>query len=176
MINLSTKRTLHHFNIPSFYTILPIYCTASTGMLLTNVSLDYEAFTSYEINVTATDGGSPPLTGSTRITVTIVDENDNSPIFSASTYRQSIAENSPEGSVVEVLFATDEDSTTNGQIVYSLLERTEIFEVDNSSGIVTVRDARFLDYEVEQSFSLLVEARDMGVPPRVAQALVSKIM
>ena len=114
------------------------------------------------------------LSGSTLISITILDENDNNPVFSASTYRPSIAENTIEGSIVEMLQATDADSTTNGQIMYSLLEFTEVFDVDNSSGIVTVRDSSFLDYETVQSYSILVEARDMGVPSRVTQALVSR--
>lgn len=135
--------------------------------------LDYETYTSYQVNVTATDGGSPSLSGCTLITINVVDENDNNPMFSASTYRQSIPESSEEGSVVEILRATDSDSTTNGEIIYTLLEGTNVFQVDNSSGIVTVRNASLLDYETVQSFSFLVEARDMGVPSRATQALVS---
>ena len=111
--------------------------------------------------------------GSSTITINVVDENDNNPIFSASTYRQSIGENSREGSVIEILQATDADSTSNAELVFSLLERTDVFKVDNSSGIVTVLNSSLLDYEVQRSFSLLVEVRDMGVPPRAAQALVS---
>jgi hypothetical protein len=137
--------------------------------------LDYELITSYQVFITATDGGTPQLTGSSLITINIVDENDNNPIFSASTYRQSIGENSREGSVIEILQATDADSTSNADLVFSLLERTDIFEVDNSSGIVTVLNSSLLDYEVQRSFSLLVEVRDMGEPPRAAQALVSYI-
>ena len=129
--------------------------------------------TSYQLNITATDGGSPQLSGSIMITINVVDENDNNPIFSASTYRQSIGENAPEGSVVEMLQATDADSTSNGELVFSLLEGTDVFEVDNSSGIVTVLNSSLLDYEVQRSFSFLVEVRDMGIPPRAAQALVN---
>ena len=114
------------------------------------------------------------LSGSTLVSITILDENDNSPVFSASTYRPTIAENTEEGAIVQTLLATDEDSTSNGQIMFSLLEHTDIFDVDNSSGIVTVRDSSFLDYEAVQSFSILVEARDMGIPPRATQALVSR--
>ena len=128
--------------------------------------------TSYQLNITATDGGSPQLSGSTMITIIVVDENDNNPIFSASTYRQNIGENAPEGSVVQILEAADADSTSNGELVYSLLEGTDVFEVDNSSGIVTVLNSSLLDYEVQRSFSFLVEVRDMGIPPRAAQALV----
>lgn len=135
--------------------------------------MDYELITSYQVFITATDGGTPQLTGSSTITINIVDENDNNPMFSASTYRQSIGENSQEGSVIEILQATDADSTSNAELVFSLLEGTDVFEVDNSSGIVTVLNSILLDYEVQRSFSLLVEVRDMGVPPRAAQALVS---
>lgn len=147
-------------------------CTASTGTLFTNTMLDYELITSYQVFITATDGGNPQLTGSSTITITVVDENDNNPMFSASTYRQSVGENAPEGSVIQLLQATDADSTSNGELVFSLLEGTDVFEVDNSSGIVTVLDSSLLDYEVQRSYSLLVEVRDMGTPPRAAQALV----
>ena len=124
--------------------------------------------------VTATDGGN--LTGSSIITINIIDENDNNPIFSASTYRQSIGENSREGSVIEILQATDADSTSNAELVFSLLEGMDVFVVDNSSGIVTVLNSSLLDYEVQRSYSLLVEVRDMGTPPRAAQALVSYLI
>ena len=114
------------------------------------------------------------LSSAITITISILDENDNNPVFSFSTYRQTIAENSIQGSMVITLTATDEDSTSNGQLMYSLLEDRDVFEVDNTSGIVTVLEPSFLDYEVTQSFSFLVEARDMGVPTRATQALVGK--
>ena len=157
--------------IYDYYYFRFIY-SATTGTLFTNTSLDYEMNTSYQLFITATDGGTPSLSGTSMITITIVDENDNNPVFSASTYRQSIAENSLNASVVEILQATDADSASNGELFFSLLERTDVFKVDNSSGIVTVLNSDLLDYEVQRSFSFLVEVRDMGTPPRAAQALV----
>lgn len=146
---------------------------ATTGVLFTNSLLDYELYTSYQINVTATDGGSPPRSGSTSIAINVADENDNNPVFSMSTYEWTITENSPSSSRVGNLIATDFDSTTNGEIIYTLLEGTNAFEVDNSSGIVTVRNSSLLDHELVTSYSFLVEARDTGVPSRATQALVS---
>ena len=48
------------------------------------------------------------------------DVNDNRPVFSQSTYRASISENTALGTTVAIISATDGDSGTNGEVTYRL--------------------------------------------------------
>ena len=55
-----------------------------------------------------------------QVTVVLRDVNDNRPVFSQSTYRASVNENTPVGTTVAIVSATDGDSGTNGEVTYSL--------------------------------------------------------
>ena len=52
-----------------------------SGIIKTNIVLDREIRDSYALTVTATDEGSPPNTGYTKVIVKIIDINDNQPQF-----------------------------------------------------------------------------------------------
>ena len=52
-----------------------------SGIIKTNIVLDREIRDYYELTVTATDEGTPPLTGYTKVVITIIDINDNQPQF-----------------------------------------------------------------------------------------------
>jgi protocadherin-16/23 len=52
-----------------------------SGIIKTNIVLDREIRDLYELTVTATDEGSPPLTGYTKVIIKIIDINDNQPQF-----------------------------------------------------------------------------------------------
>lgn len=75
----------------------------STGALSTSQGLDREARAEYTLEVVASDRGSPPLSTTVTVQVHVVDVNDNSPIFSKSSYFVDVAEDVAEGSrVLEV--------------------------------------------------------------------------
>ena len=56
-------------------------------------SLDRETRQKYEYELRAIDGGMPALTGSTTLTVTVQDENDNYPKFDQPGYQVEVEEN-----------------------------------------------------------------------------------
>ena len=63
--------------------------------------LDYEVKSSYDLTVTATDGGGK--SSSTPVKITVIDVNDNPPKFAQSSYTATINENVPlDHSVVQV--------------------------------------------------------------------------
>ncbi|ESN92445.1 hypothetical protein HELRODRAFT_140157, partial [Helobdella robusta] len=64
-----------------------LFSSSSTGLIRTMTSLDREVCALYVLTIEATDGGSPPLTGTTTAKVYIQDRNDNRPIF---TWPQSL--------------------------------------------------------------------------------------
>ena len=104
-----------------------------------------------------TGGG---LSSTASILVRVLDENDNRPIFSMDKYTFAMEENLL--GLVGNVSATDQDSGTNGRIMYLLLTASPQFQVDPSSGeITTIQE---LDREQRDSFNFVVEARDGGSP------------
>ncbi|XP_069812759.1 protocadherin gamma-B2-like [Dendropsophus ebraccatus] len=127
-------------------------------------SLDREKQSSYKLTLTASDGGKPSKTGTTIIKVTVLDVNDNFPVFTQDKYRVSLPENASVGFLVAHLNATDEDEGMHGLISYSFSHigkiADQIFSIDSSKGdIITIGT---LDYETSDSYEMTVEATDGG--------------
>ncbi|NWV17249.1 PCDGA protein, partial [Origma solitaria] len=127
-------------------------------------ALDREETAFHELVLRASDGGDPALTGTARIRVTVVDANDNAPVFSQSEYTVRVPEDLPVGSTIVTVSATDADEGLNGHVKYSLKKITEraskIFRLDADTGAITL--LRSLDFEEGNSYELEVEAHDAG--------------
>ncbi|XP_045678049.1 protocadherin gamma-A11 isoform X6 [Phyllostomus hastatus] len=138
--------------------------------LITNRALDREQIQSYNITLTATDQGSPPLSTKTHISLNVADDNDNPPIFDHSSYSAYIPENNPRGASFFSVTALDWDSKENARVTYSLVEDT-IQGVPLSSYISINSDTGVLyalcsfDYEQLRDLQLQVMAQDSGDPP-----------
>lgn len=127
--------------------------------------LDREQQATHRLALTALDGGSPARSGSAQVVVTVLDTNDNAPVFERSVYRTSVLENSPEGTPVTQVRATDPDEGANGEVRYAFSNSTpselrRLFRLDSRSG--EVRLAAPLDGQ-RSPLELLVEARDRGL-------------
>ncbi|XP_063353862.1 protocadherin alpha-8-like isoform X12 [Pelmatolapia mariae] len=143
--------------------------------LVLQKALDREKQASIQLLLTAIDGGSPPNTGTSEIEVSVLDSNDNAPVFSSSLYKIKTLENSPIGTTIFTLNATDADEGTNGEIVYSLRSKDQdhildIFEIDPETGVISVKAK--IDYEERKAFEIRAEARDKGQPPMAAHSKV----
>ncbi|NXR06671.1 PCDGA protein, partial [Semnornis frantzii] len=127
-------------------------------------ALDREQASFHELVLRASDGGEPPRTGTTRIRVSVIDANDNSPVFSPAEYTVLVPEDLPLGSALITVTATDPDEGMNGQVKSSLKKITEkaskIFELDSETGVISL--VRTLDFEEGDSYELEVQARDGG--------------
>ena len=75
---------------------------SASGVIFTAKTLDYETATSYTLTVTASDGGSPALSSTSDITVTITDVNDNTPVCSPAVYSPDVLESSATGATVSI--------------------------------------------------------------------------
>nr|XP_016848996.1 PREDICTED: protocadherin gamma-B5-like [Anolis carolinensis] len=145
--------------------------------LLTDGSLDRENTPEYNITITATDKGTPPLSTEKIIPLKISDINDNSPTFEKSSYTIFVPENNPSGSSIFQVRASDPDLDRNGQITYSLL-RSNIQELPLSSYLSinsesgTIYAQRSFDYEQSREFQVEVRAQDGGSPPLSSTATV----
>uniref|UniRef100_A0A3Q3F2E0 Protocadherin 18b n=1 Tax=Labrus bergylta TaxID=56723 RepID=A0A3Q3F2E0_9LABR len=127
--------------------------------------LDREVQSSYQLQLTASDNGVPPKSGSTLIKISISDSNDNSPAFEEQSYIINLLENSPLGTLIIDLNATDPDEGTNGKIVYSFSSHVppkilETFKINQENGHITL--IKKVDYESAASFELDVQAQDLG--------------
>ncbi|XP_069162090.1 protocadherin-like wing polarity protein stan isoform X3 [Procambarus clarkii] len=145
----------------------------STGAITTTKHLDREAQGGYLLTVTARDNGTPPLSDTTDVEITIVDVNDNAPAFSKPSYRASIPEDSSVGASVIQIKASDADAGLNGRVVYSFVggdNGNGAFSLDPTSGVV--RTARLLDRETVEQYSLVALAVDRGAPERSSSVTV----
>ncbi|XP_006866309.1 PREDICTED: protocadherin Fat 4-like [Chrysochloris asiatica] len=138
--------------------------------LVTNTVLDREQVSLYNITVTATDKGTPPLSTDTFISLTVADTNDNPPAFSHMSYSVYVPENNPRGASIFSVTAHDPDSDENAQITYSLAEDTiqgapvsSYVSINSDTG--SIYALRAFDYEQFQDLQVRVTARDSGKPP-----------
>ncbi|XP_075915662.1 protocadherin-17-like [Petromyzon marinus] len=138
---------------------------AFAPVLVVRRTLDRERQAVHTYVLTALDGGHPPLTGTTLLTVRVLDSNDNAPAFDRPVYRARVPENAPVGTPVVQLNASDPDEGANGEVVYTLWAHeaprvSDLFAVDSRSGRVTLEGA--LDYEEANVYEIYVQARDRG--------------
>ncbi|XP_070819477.1 protocadherin gamma-A6 [Chaetodon trifascialis] len=137
-------------------------------MLVTDGILDREFQPEYNITVTATDAGSPPLSGVKVITIVVNDVNDNPPTFTHSQYDASILENQPIGTLVMKVKAEDIDDGSNAKIIYQISRDTNsevssFLTINSQTGELFT--SRLFDYEQSVHFQIKVTGRDGGDPP-----------
>uniref|UniRef100_A0A8C6W4N7 Cadherin domain-containing protein n=1 Tax=Nannospalax galili TaxID=1026970 RepID=A0A8C6W4N7_NANGA len=136
--------------------------------LVLRKSLDREETREISLLLTATDGGKPELTGTVQLFITVLDANDNAPVFDRSLYMVKLPENVPNGTLVIKVNASDLDEGVNGDIIYSF--STDIspnvkykFHIDPVSGQIIVNG--HIDFEECKSYEILIEGTDKGQLP-----------
>ncbi|CAJ1058677.1 protocadherin gamma-A5-like [Xyrichtys novacula] len=126
--------------------------------------LDREKQEQISLVLTAVDGGEPQMSGTMLIVITVLDANDNAPVFTQQTYKATVTENSPKGTIVATVTASDADQGSNGMIRYSSTNTVEnvrkIFEVDEERGDVILIGN--IDFEKARHFEINLLASDDG--------------
>ena len=133
----------------------------STGTILTVAEIDYESATTVQLSVTAQD----PLGDSTSATVviTILDRNDNPPMFSANSYSTTVSESLQASNTIFDFSAPDSDYQCNGAVAYSLIfAEPNAFRIDSISGLLYPLNDSSLDYESFQDALVTVRATDLA--------------
>uniref|UniRef100_A0A1A8R9W9 Protocadherin 10a n=1 Tax=Nothobranchius rachovii TaxID=451742 RepID=A0A1A8R9W9_9TELE len=133
--------------------------------LVLEKSLDREQQAVHRYVLTAVDGGIPQRTGTALLVVKVLDSNDNAPTFDQSVYTVNLRENSPVGTLVIQLNASDVDEGQNGEIVYSFSSHNsprvkDLFNIDARTGRIEV--AGEVDYEESSTHQIYVQAKDLG--------------
>ncbi|XP_070693494.1 uncharacterized protein [Pempheris klunzingeri] len=146
--------------------------------LVTTGQLDRELVSDYNITISATDEGSPPLSSSKSVQLSVADINDNPPVFEEQSYSAYVSENNKAGSTLCSVAARDPDWRQNGTVIYSLLAGevqgapvSSYVSVNGDTGVIHA--VRSFDYEQLRSFKVQVMARDNGSPPLSSNVTVS---
>uniref|UniRef100_A0A8C6NYM1 Protocadherin 2 alpha b 9 n=1 Tax=Nothobranchius furzeri TaxID=105023 RepID=A0A8C6NYM1_NOTFU len=147
--------------------------------LVVDGPLDRETSSQYNISITATDEGIPPLFSTSVIHVQVSDVNDNKPVFTENIINIFIKENAPTGAVIKRVSAEDADTDQNGQISYSLLHEnrnllSSIININSETGdIISLQS---FNYEELKTFQFKVQATDSGVPPLSSNVTVNVLI
>ncbi|XP_057205139.1 protocadherin alpha-7-like isoform X5 [Triplophysa rosa] len=143
--------------------------------LLLKRLLDRENQAEHKLILTAIDGGSPHRSGILNITITVLDNNDNRPVFSQEVYTVNLQEKVPVDTIVIKVNATDIDEGLNGEVRYMLdgnlnSKVNDIFVLDSVSGEIRVKDK--IDFEDVEVYRLDIFASDKGTPPMTVDCRV----
>ncbi|XP_023607854.1 LOW QUALITY PROTEIN: protocadherin alpha-10-like [Myotis lucifugus] len=130
--------------------------------------LDREVASELLLVLKATDGGKPELTGTVEVQVTVLDANDNAPVFDKAVHRVKLLENTRNGTLVLRLNASDLDEGSNSRILYSFAsdvspDTAATFCIEPVTGEIKVNGK--IDFEETQLWKLQIEAVDNGSPP-----------
>ncbi|KAM6937390.1 cadherin-13 [Xenentodon cancila] len=144
-----------------------------TGEMSVSRSLDREAVESYQLEVSTTDFAGNIVEGPTILVITVIDQNDNRPIFNEARYTGEVLEGSPTGTTVMTMTAFDADdpATDNAALRYNIIRQSpdkpspNMFYIDAERGdIVTVISPTLLDRETlpTTTYELEIVAKDMA--------------
>ncbi|KAL3265830.1 hypothetical protein HHI36_010026 [Cryptolaemus montrouzieri] len=147
----------------------------------TTGKLDREIQGFYMLNISAKDGGKPMRYGFLQVNVTILDVNDNPPIFAHSDYIVSLNESVPPGTWVLSVMATDNDLADNAKITYYLSDTETQFAVDPETGSISTtevlecpqQNCPQVSKSCPKSCVFTVFARDHGIPRQVGRTYVT---
>ncbi|XP_063731806.1 protocadherin alpha-2-like isoform X10 [Eleginops maclovinus] len=149
--------------------------------LVVDGPLDRENISLYNVTITATDEGSPPLSSIRVITVHVSDVNDNAPRFMEPVINVYVKENSAVGSVIHRISAFDPDLDRNSKLTYKLLDSSpknvpisSVLNINSETGdLVSLQS---FNYEELNTFQFKVQTSDSGVPPLSSNVTVNVLI
>ncbi|VDM20970.1 unnamed protein product [Hydatigera taeniaeformis] len=145
--------------------------TTNAYFVFTEGIFDYEETRSASVEIICSDNADSFNTRerTLRITVAIGDANDHYPEFGVTEFLAKLPEHSPKGKRVVQVTATDADSGIHARLTYSLVSSDsgrcsvqEIFNIDSTTGVVTVKNSECLDRETNEEIEAYVAAEDGG--------------
>ncbi|XP_056372750.1 protocadherin gamma-B5-like isoform X17 [Hyla sarda] len=152
-----------------------------TGVIYAQQSFDYEQHKEFNIQINARDNGSPSLNGSTMLRISVVDQNDNSPVIlypspevDSSTF-EMVPWNSEPGTLVSKVVAVDADSGHNAWLSYFLQSsEPSLFTIDHQTG--EIRTSRVFQERDIMKHGFVVLIKDNGIPSRSASVTLNLVV
>ncbi|XP_032076323.1 protocadherin alpha-5-like [Thamnophis elegans] len=139
---------------------------ADIGEIRVIGKLDYEESKFYELPIVAEDKGNSQLSGHCKVLIEVLDMNDNIPELSVNSLSVPLPEDSPPGTVVAILSASDRDSGNNGQITCFLWPTGVPFKLESTfKNYYSLIVGTPLDREQVAEYRMIVTVEDQGVPP-----------
>ncbi|XP_028975055.1 protocadherin alpha-3 isoform X2 [Esox lucius] len=146
--------------------------------IVTKEHLDRELVSHYDITITATDCGQPPLSTFKTLIVHISDVNDNSPEFSQNPIQLYIAENNTPGAFICSVSASDKDLNENAVISYQIIrsegsqnDMAPFLNINSDNGDIFA--LKIFDFETLKTFTFQVMATDSGTPSTSSNVTVN---
>ncbi|XP_003376814.1 putative cadherin domain protein [Trichinella spiralis] len=143
------------------------------GVIVSRIPLDRETRSYYWLTVEARDRAPVSLATRVDVFVAVKDRNDNAPVPARPLYEADVVENSPPGTSIVQLNATDFDEPRSPTLTYSIREGNaqSLFQIEPNTGLIYSGDRR-LDREAVSVHQLEVEIRDGGSPALTSRTLV----
>ncbi|XP_073708737.1 protocadherin-9 isoform X2 [Garra rufa] len=138
-----------------------------SGVIKSNVSFDREQQSSYTFDVRAVDNGSPPCSSAAKVTINVIDVNDNQPVViypPSNTSFKLVPLSAIPGSVVAEVFAVDGDTGMNAELKYTIVSGNgrSLFRIDPVTGNITLEEKPTVaDIGLHR---LVVNISDLGYP------------
>ncbi|NWZ57871.1 PCD23 protein, partial [Haliaeetus albicilla] len=143
------------------------------GIIRTKQQLDHETQSVVVLTVQSQLGNSP-VYGSTQVNISVVDINDNPPVFLTKSDKVTISHTQPPGTAVYIAHAEDKDSGLNGAIKYSIASKqSNAFSIDPNLGVVNLTRTVFADKQ--QEYTLHIAAEDYGSPPLTSLLMLDSL-
>lgn len=142
---------------------------ATSGLLSVSnqQAIDFESNPQFQLTVQVQDNGAGNLTSSATITINLIDVNE-APVMSNRSFQ--LNENSPVGTIVGTMTATDPDQGQTISFAITAGNHSGAFSINSTTGVIQVSNSTVIDFELYQSFSLTIVATDNGTPSLSATA------
>ncbi|XP_039453943.1 protocadherin alpha-8-like [Oreochromis aureus] len=131
--------------------------------------LDRESVSHYDVTITATDCGVPPLSTSRTLRIDVSDVNDNAPQFAQNPVELYLVENNEPGKPIFSVSASDKDLNENAALTYRIIrdessqQKNAVFlNINSDNGQITA--LKSFDFETLKTFQFQVVASDSGTP------------
>ena len=139
----------------------------TTGRITTAQILNKTDQVFYDLTIIATDGGVPQMVGFGYVNITVLDFNDNPPVFAGDVLQASVRENAEVGDSFYTVVAMDSDLGSNAVLEYFIVEDnlnvSQRFVINETSGELYTNDT--FDRESEHQLNITVMAVDNGLIP-----------
>jgi hypothetical protein len=130
-----------------------------SGLVSVLIPPDFEAEESHPLTLQCFDENHPQISADIHAYIFINPVNEQAPEFNEDPYTFNTEEDTPLGSIIFTIVATDSDSGRDGRITYSISgNNSDCFFIDPHSGEVYLVES--LDRESQDELTLAVSAHD----------------